>query len=151
VSKPPLACRVRLAAPTAASPLPSVALVLLRCLKLSRAPPSLFGRRNQSKPRHSSAPLPASRSCRTGASASRATGARCHPHEASLHPLHQSPSSLKQLLQRPSCVSPLPVSVHASSSQLAERHSLCPCRCRSSVKQQGLPIFLCTRASHDEC
>jgi hypothetical protein len=39
----------------------------------------------------------------------------------------------------------------AKKSALAERHSLRPCRCRRSVKHQGLPIFLCTRAPHDEC
>jgi hypothetical protein len=43
----------------------------------------------------------------------------CHPHEASLLAVHQSPSSPKQLLQQSSCISSLLVNAHASSSQLA--------------------------------
>jgi hypothetical protein len=55
---------------------------------------------------------------------SRAAEARFHPHEALLLPVHQSPSSPKQLLQQSSCISSLPVSAHASSSQLAGHN--CP-------------------------
>jgi hypothetical protein len=40
-----------------------------------------------------------------------AAEARCHPREASLLHVHQSPSSPKELLQQPSCISSLPVPV----------------------------------------